>query len=42
MLQGLQHGVIRAPDPWGLPLGHTTMAQHLKHLGYATHIVGKV
>ncbi|KAL4228573.1 hypothetical protein ACF0H5_011623 [Mactra antiquata] len=38
---GLQHGVIRAPEPYGLPLNHTTMAQHLKHLGYATHIVGK-
>ncbi|XP_053408651.1 arylsulfatase B-like isoform X4 [Mercenaria mercenaria] len=38
---GLQHYVISAPEPWGLPLNHTTMAQHLKHLGYATHIVGK-
>jgi arylsulfatase A-like enzyme len=39
---GLQHGVITAPAPWGLPLNHTTMAQHLKHLGYTTRIVGKV
>ncbi|KAH3868736.1 arylsulfatase B-like isoform X2 [Dreissena polymorpha] len=38
---GLQHYVISAPEPWGLPLNHTTMAGHLKHLGYATHIVGK-
>ncbi|XP_060574581.1 arylsulfatase B-like [Ruditapes philippinarum] len=38
---GLQHYVISAPEPWGLPLNHTTMAQHLKSLGYATHIVGK-
>lgn len=38
---GLQHYVISAPEPWGLPLNHTTMGQHFKRLGYATHIVGK-
>ena len=39
---GLQHYVIAAAEPWGLPLNFTTMGQHFKRLGYATHIVGKV
>ncbi|XP_052803906.1 arylsulfatase B-like isoform X1 [Mya arenaria] len=38
---GLQHYVISAPEPWGLPLNYTLMPQHFKRLGYATHIVGK-
>ncbi|XP_041354167.1 arylsulfatase B-like [Gigantopelta aegis] len=38
---GLQHEVIGGATPYGLPLNETTMAQHLKTLGYATHIVGK-
>ena len=42
IITGLQHYVISAPEPWGLPLNHTTMGQHFKRLGYATHIVGKV
>jgi arylsulfatase A-like enzyme len=38
---GLQHYVIAGSEPYGLPLTETTMAQHLKALGYSTHIVGK-
>lgn len=38
---GLQHDVIYAGEPWGLPLNITILPQHLKHLGYATHAIGK-
>lgn len=36
-----QHFVIKAAEPRGLPLEHKLMPQHLKDLGYETHIVGK-
>lgn len=38
---GMQHLVILAPEPWGLPLSERTMPQHLKKAGYATHAIGK-
>ncbi|CAN7993150.1 unnamed protein product, partial [Ixodes hexagonus] len=38
---GIQHKTIEEGQPWGLPLRFTLMPQHLKRLGYATHIVGK-
>ena len=38
---GLQHSVVRPNQPYGLPLNITTIADHLKTAGYATHIVGK-
>ncbi|XP_077534706.1 arylsulfatase J-like [Haemaphysalis longicornis] len=38
---GTQHGVIYPAEPWGLPLEHKLLPQHLKDLGYETHIVGK-
>ena len=39
---GLSHGFIAAGAPYGLPLEERTMAQQLRDVGYATHIVGKV
>ncbi|KAF8791977.1 Arylsulfatase B like protein [Argiope bruennichi] len=41
MRLGLQHFVIRGGEASGLPLNETTMAQRLKKLGYATHMIGK-
>ncbi|KAF8768315.1 Arylsulfatase B like protein [Argiope bruennichi] len=38
---GTQHDVIFVDQPWGLPLAHSLLPQHLKKLGYATHAVGK-
>ena len=38
---GLQHGVIHPLIPNCLPLNDVTMADKLRELGYATHIVGK-
>lgn len=38
---GLQHGVIRPAEPYGLPLNLTTLPEMLKKAGYETHIVGK-
>ena len=38
---GRQSDVIRFQMPRGLFTNYTLMPQHLKHLGYSTHIVGK-
>lgn len=38
---GIQHFVIFAAQPYGLPLKEVTIAQYLKALGYKTHAVGK-
>ena len=38
---GLQHGVIWPAQPNGLPLNETTIAEHLRTAGFATHAVGK-
>ena len=32
-LSGLQHGVIRPDEPYGLPLNFTTLQQALKKAG---------
>lgn len=37
----MQHLVILAPEPWGLPLEETLMPEHLKRHGYSTHAIGK-
>ncbi|GFS44384.1 arylsulfatase B [Trichonephila inaurata madagascariensis] len=39
---GLQHYVLRANEPSGIPLEMNTMPQYFKGLGYATHMIGKV
>lgn len=38
---GMQHTVLYAEEPRGLPLDEKLLPQYLKELGYATHIVGK-
>ncbi|KAK7097264.1 arylsulfatase J-like [Littorina saxatilis] len=38
---GLQHGIIWAAQPNGLPRNSPTMADKLREAGYSTHAVGK-
>ena len=38
---GTQSNVIYWDTPWGVPLNETMFPEHLKPLGYKTHIVGK-
>lgn len=38
---GMQHTVLYAAEPRGLSLAERLLPEHLRHLGYATHIVGK-
>lgn len=37
----MQHLVILAQEPWGLPLEETLLPEHLRRHGYATHAIGK-
>ncbi|XP_075526970.1 arylsulfatase B-like isoform X2 [Dermacentor variabilis] len=38
---GLQHIPIQPGEPFGLDLKYTLLPQHLKRLGYETHLIGK-
>lgn len=38
---GMQHTVLYAAEPRGLPLAERLLPEHLRRLGYATHCVGK-
>ncbi|KAL1457273.1 hypothetical protein MTO96_043549 [Rhipicephalus appendiculatus] len=38
---GLQHRPIQPGQPYGLDLKYTLLPQHLKNLGYETHLIGK-
>ncbi|XP_055337737.1 arylsulfatase B-like isoform X2 [Paramacrobiotus metropolitanus] len=38
---GLQHYVLRAGEPRGLPLEEKLFPQYMRELGYSTHLVGK-
>ncbi|XP_058126650.1 arylsulfatase B [Anopheles ziemanni] len=38
---GMQHTVLYAMEPRGLPLSETLLPEYLKNLGYTNHIVGK-
>nr|XP_037274629.1 arylsulfatase B-like [Rhipicephalus microplus] len=40
-LPGLQHIPIQPGQPFGLDLKYTLLPQHLKSLGYETHLIGK-
>ena len=40
-LTGRQHGVLWPEEPKGLYANMTLMPEHLRNLGYDTHIVGK-
>jgi len=37
----MQHSVILAQEPWGLPLEEALMSEHLQRNGYSTHAIGK-
>ncbi|KAH6937948.1 hypothetical protein HPB50_005460 [Hyalomma asiaticum] len=38
---GLQNVPIQPGEPYGLDLSYTLLPQHLKRLGYETHLIGK-
>lgn len=38
---GLQHTPIQPGQPFGLDLNYTLLPEHLKRLGYETHLIGK-
>ncbi|XP_015125086.1 arylsulfatase B [Diachasma alloeum] len=38
---GMQHGVVKGAEPWGLSLAEKLLPEYLSDLGYRRHIVGK-
>ncbi|XP_063986746.1 arylsulfatase J isoform X2 [Diachasmimorpha longicaudata] len=38
---GMQHGVVKGAEPWGLSLDEKLLPEYLRDLGYRRHIVGK-
>ena len=38
---GIQNGIVSPQEPTGLPTNFTLFPEHLRTLGYATHLVGK-
>lgn len=38
---GMQHGVVMATQPWGLPLSEKLLPSYFAEIGYASHMVGK-
>ncbi|CAG0888292.1 unnamed protein product [Cyprideis torosa] len=38
---GMQHEVIYADNPYGLPLQYKLLPEYLRDLGYSTHAIGK-
>jgi len=38
---GMQHGVVMATQPWGLPLSEKLLSEYFQDIGYSTYHIGK-
>lgn len=38
---GMQHGVVMATQPWGLPLSEKLLSEYFQEIGYSTYHIGK-
>ena len=36
---GMQHGVVMATQPWGLPLSEKLLSEYFQDIGYTTYIL---